>query len=138
MNNGHIMVSDGYCNSRVVRYDAQGQWHCQYELPPEEGGLPKAQNGKAGGEGMAVVHSIALQECDEALFVADREKMRVVQFNIKSHALEGEGWLGRQRGGGLCTVSHLCGAHDFLCCLLVEVPVAGWALAARVGGGGAK
>jgi hypothetical protein len=109
MNNGHVMVSDGYCNSRVVRYDAQGKWHCQYELPPEQGGLPKAQIGKAGGAGMAVVHSLALQECDGALFVADREQQRVLVFDIKTHALIGKEQQGpRSHMGGWQDVPGRC------------------------------
>jgi len=59
-NNGDFFVSDGYCNERVVRYDARGGVVAEL-------GLPDAN----------VVHSLVLDDCSNTLYVADREKSHV-------------------------------------------------------------
>ena len=71
---GRIFVADGYCNSRVVRYSAEGVFEAEYRLPQDD---------------MAVPHSLALEECSDSLYVADRENSQVHRFLISSNTLQG-------------------------------------------------
>lgn len=71
---GTIYVADGYCNSRVVRYSATGVFEAEYRLPRGE---------------MAVPHSLVLDECNDSLYVADRENSEVQRFSISSQTLQG-------------------------------------------------
>lgn len=71
---GAIFVADGYCNSRVVRYSAEGVFEAEYKLP----------QGK-----MNVPHSLALEECSNSLYVADRENSQVHRFSISDQTLQG-------------------------------------------------
>jgi hypothetical protein len=94
MNDGSFLVSDGYCNSRVLRNKPDGAFVAQYELPKEAGG----GNGR-GGSGMGVAHSLVVDECDGEVDVADREFGRVHRFDLQtreliSELLVGWGWLG--------------------------------------------
>ena len=73
-NDGTIFVADGYCNSRVVRYSADAQFEVEYILP----------RGK-----MDIPHSLVLDECDDALYVADREHSEVHKFSISTQRLQG-------------------------------------------------
>lgn len=71
---GTIFVADGYCNARVVRYSAAGVFEVEYQLP----------RGK-----MNVPHSLALEECSDSLYVADRENSQVHRFSISDQTLQG-------------------------------------------------
>ena len=71
---GTIYVADGYCNSRVVRYNAKGAFEAEYRLPRGE---------------MAIPHSLVLDECNDSLYVADRENSEVHRFSISSQTLQG-------------------------------------------------
>ncbi len=77
-NDGRVFVADGYCNSRMVEYSAEGVFQGQFELP-------------AGAEGgpLRIPHSIALQECAHALYVAEREASCVHRFAMGTRVLEG-------------------------------------------------
>ncbi|QDZ25820.1 peptidylglycine alpha-amidating monooxygenase [Chloropicon primus] len=59
-NSGDFFVTDGYCNSRVVRYDRTGRYLAEFNLT-------------YGGEVAQVPHSIVLDDCADVLVVADRE-----------------------------------------------------------------
>jgi peptidylamidoglycolate lyase len=85
MNDGSFLVSDGYCNSRVLRYKPDGAFVAQYELPKEAGG----GNGR-GGSGMGVAHSVVVDECDGEVDVADREFGRVHRFDLQTTQLISE------------------------------------------------
>ncbi|WIA13049.1 hypothetical protein OEZ86_006342 [Tetradesmus obliquus] len=85
MNDGSFLVSDGYCNSRVLRYRPDGAFAAQYELPASAGG----GNGRGGGSGMAVAHSLVVDECDGEVALADREFGRVHRFALDSRQLIG-------------------------------------------------
>ncbi len=76
-NDGRVFVGDGYCNSRVVEYSAEGQWHGEFVLP------------STAGEPLRNPHSIVLQECEHALYVAEREASRVHRFSLETSELEG-------------------------------------------------
>lgn len=92
LNDGSFLVSDGYCNSRVVLYRPDGSFGTQYELPKDRGG------GHApGGSGMAVAHSVVVDECDREVAVADREFSRVHRFDLDTKELKGEGQQQQQQ-----------------------------------------
>jgi len=73
-NEGTIFVADGYCNSRVVRYSVTGNFEAEYRLPRGEMDIP---------------HSFVLDECNDALYVADREHSEVHKFVISDQRLQG-------------------------------------------------
>ncbi|CAF0765592.1 unnamed protein product [Adineta ricciae] len=66
-----IYVADGYCNSRIVKFDSNGKKVRQYQIPAEE-------------KQLVIPHSLVLIESLQLLCVADRENRRIVCFNIKS------------------------------------------------------
>jgi DNA-binding beta-propeller fold protein YncE len=66
--NGHVFVSDGYCNARVIEYDATGTKLREW-----------GKHGTGPGE-FNTVHSIAIDPQGN-LYVADRENGRVQWFD---------------------------------------------------------
>ncbi|KAL1513656.1 hypothetical protein ABEB36_003041 [Hypothenemus hampei] len=73
---GEIFIADGYCNSRILKYNAAG-------------GLLRVIPNAAEFLSLQVPHSLALIESIDRLCVADRENMRVVcpragLFNVQS------------------------------------------------------
>lgn len=65
--NGRLFVADGYCNDRVVEYEAStGKFIRSYDIPLE-GSLP---------------HSIVYDECKSVLFVALRLSQEVIKLNL--------------------------------------------------------
>ncbi|PSC71645.1 peptidyl-glycine alpha-amidating monooxygenase [Micractinium conductrix] len=72
---GGVLVSDGYCNSRVAEFGADGRWVFDYKLP-------------ARGEAqMEVPHSVVYHECHKWVVVADRERGFVHGFKRPGGAL---------------------------------------------------
>jgi DNA-binding beta-propeller fold protein YncE len=65
---GHVFVTDGYCNARVIEYDTDG-------IKVREWG----EHGTGLGE-FHLVHSIAIGP-DQNLYIADRENGRVQWFD---------------------------------------------------------
>ena len=59
-NSGAFFVSDGYCNDRVMKYDAAGRPVGEFRLP-----------------GALVPHELVLDDCLGLLYVADREQARI-------------------------------------------------------------
>ena len=66
--NGHVFISDGYCNGRVLEYDAAGKKLKEF-----------GKKGTGPGE-FNTVHSIAMGP-DDNLYVADRENGRLQKFD---------------------------------------------------------
>jgi len=64
----NIYVADGYCNSRIVKFDAKGNFLKQYSMPENE-------------QQLAIPHSIILIEALGLVCVADRENGRIVCFD---------------------------------------------------------
>jgi DNA-binding beta-propeller fold protein YncE len=58
-----VFVADGYCNARVVKLDAQGNYVGQYEMGRDETPL-------------SIPHSLVLIESLDLVCVADRENGR--------------------------------------------------------------
>ena len=71
-------MGDGYCNSRVVEYSAAGAWQGEFVLPA------------SAGQALQNPHSLVLEECGRALYVAEREASRVHRFSLATRALEGK------------------------------------------------
>ena len=59
----NIYVADGYCNSRIVKFDASGNYLNEYKMPENE-------------EQLTIPHSILLIESLDLVCVADRENGR--------------------------------------------------------------
>jgi peptidylamidoglycolate lyase len=81
LNDGSFIVADGYCNNRAVRYNADGSFHSQYDLPPPADA--------ADGVGYGVVHSLVVDECDGRLMLAERERFMVHSFDLHTGQLTG-------------------------------------------------
>lgn len=88
-NDGRVFVGDGYCNSRVVEFTAAGEYSGEFTLPPE------------AGDPLRNPHSIVLQECVHAMYVAEREASRVNRFSLDTRKLEGMPVLSASLHAGL-------------------------------------
>ncbi|CAF1489357.1 unnamed protein product [Adineta ricciae] len=73
----NIYVADGYCNSRIVKLDANGKFVKEYTMPEEE-------------KQLVIPHSIILIESFGLVCVADRENGRIVCFNDGQMDEEGQ------------------------------------------------
>ncbi|KAK0425848.1 hypothetical protein QR680_009425 [Steinernema hermaphroditum] len=71
--NGDFFVADGYCNSRVMKFDKSGKVLAVFGRPPSD--LPSVE-----GE-FLVPHSLALIEDMNLICVADRENERIQCFS---------------------------------------------------------
>lgn len=80
--NGHIFASDGYCNGRVIEYDAGGKKLKEF-----------GKRGKGQGE-FTNAHDVSISP-DGKIFVADRENGRVQWFDMDGKYL-GEKYFGGQ------------------------------------------
>lgn len=70
---GEIFVADGYCNSRIMKFDAKGKFLGSF------GNMNTDQEQPKNGE-LFVPHSLALIEDLNLLCVADRENQRIQCF----------------------------------------------------------
>jgi hypothetical protein len=64
----YIYVADGYCNSRIAKFDSKGKFLKEYTMPEDE-------------QQLAIPHSIILIETLDLVCVADRENGRIVCFD---------------------------------------------------------
>ncbi|XP_049787551.1 peptidyl-alpha-hydroxyglycine alpha-amidating lyase 1 isoform X1 [Schistocerca cancellata] len=81
LSNGDFFVSDGYCNSRIIKFDISGQKLMEWGRNILQGSLD--------GIGLtaytfSLPHALAVAEEKETLFLADRENGRILSFNITS------------------------------------------------------
>ncbi|KAL9986947.1 hypothetical protein ACROYT_G001165 [Oculina patagonica] len=71
--NGEFYVADGYCNSRILKFSAAGKLLSSW-------GQWSGQGTPAPGT-FFIPHSLALDQTNHTLYVADRENGRVQSFN---------------------------------------------------------
>jgi len=64
----NIFVADGYCNSRLVKFDSKGNFLRQYSMKQNE-------------KQLLIPHSLVLIETLDLICVADRENGRIVCFD---------------------------------------------------------
>jgi sugar lactone lactonase YvrE len=76
--NGDFFVADGYCNSRIMKFDKHGNLLAKFGQPNSD--FP----GKTGE--FFVPHSLALVEKMNMLCVADRENERIQCFTAGCHS----------------------------------------------------
>lgn len=76
LKNGDFFVADGYCNSRVVKFNKYGEYLT--ELSSEDEKMPSH---------FFVPHSLALNEKANLLCVADRENYRIQCFDLNGNNL---------------------------------------------------
>ncbi|XP_074650083.1 putative peptidyl-alpha-hydroxyglycine alpha-amidating lyase pgal-1 [Tubulanus polymorphus] len=83
--NGHFFVSDGYCNSRILKFDKDGKVLTKWGKDPDDDDNPKDNE-------FLIPHSLALIEQSDILCVADRENGRIQCFNagLEDHTKTGE------------------------------------------------
>lgn len=65
MNDGKIAVADGYCNKRVMFFKGDGEFDSDLV-----------------DDSLSVVHSILIDECQDSIFIADRENSRVLEYGL--------------------------------------------------------
>ncbi|CAF4387663.1 unnamed protein product [Rotaria socialis] len=78
MKNGDFFVADGYCNSRIIKFNRKGEylmeWGSSMTTKVDSDGFPLPNEWN-------IVHSIALNEDAQLLCGADRENFRIQCFN---------------------------------------------------------
>lgn len=77
--NGDFFVSDGYCNSRIIKYDRKGTRLMQWGRNVFH--VLELINRHPSPYQFSVPHALALDDDKGLLYVADREAGRVVCFN---------------------------------------------------------
>jgi len=82
---GNFYVSDGYGNSRVVKFDATGKYVTAWGTPGD------------GPSQFRVVHSIAIDSKDR-IYVSDRENNRIQIFDVSGQLLKMWTHLGATQG----------------------------------------
>ncbi|KAJ8670304.1 hypothetical protein QAD02_001563 [Eretmocerus hayati] len=73
--NGDFFVSDGYCNSRIIKFNKFGERITQWGRAWT---YPKIKDMKAPINAFNIPHAVALAEEHDYIFIADRENGRVV------------------------------------------------------------
>jgi DNA-binding beta-propeller fold protein YncE len=76
LRNGDFFVADGYCNSRIVKFNKKGEYITEWSSEDEK--MPSH---------FFVPHSLALHESQNLLCVADRENYRVQCFDLNGNNL---------------------------------------------------
>lgn len=76
----HVFVADGYCNSRVVKFNSKGDYIDEFDAQRSQSILPSANLPLK----LAIPHKIVLIEESNTACIADRENGRVVCIDIDS------------------------------------------------------
>ncbi|KAK7792477.1 hypothetical protein R5R35_013863 [Gryllus longicercus] len=83
LSNGDFFVSDGYCNSRIVKFDRTGKKLMEWGRSTLNFAVTRFQE-KPPPNNFLVPHALAVDEDNGTLFVADRENGRVQCFNTST------------------------------------------------------
>lgn len=79
---GRVLVADGYCNNRVVEYDAKSLRVVKlHDLGRE---VPKAAKRTWRSYGTTLPHSLSYDECTKTAFVALRIPQMVVELDLNT------------------------------------------------------
>jgi len=81
---GDFFVADGYCNSRIIRFNKAGVK--MYQFGDDMSNSPSFSN--LSPQAMYVVHSLAIVPEEELICAADRENGRILCFSLQSGNLE--------------------------------------------------
>jgi hypothetical protein len=76
LKNGDFFVADGYCNSRIARFNRQGVFVSEWSS--KHAGMPSH---------FLIPHSLALHESNNLICVADRENYRVQCFDLNGNQI---------------------------------------------------
>ncbi len=76
LRNGDFFVADGYCNSRIVKFNKNGEYLTEWSSEDEK--MPSH---------FFVPHALALHEAQNLLCVADRENYRIQCFDLNGNNL---------------------------------------------------
>lgn len=71
---GHVYISDGYCNARVLKVDIASRHVVKTYDVPKSYKASHVANPRVANNPFKIVHSIALSLCDNAVLAADRER----------------------------------------------------------------
>ncbi|XP_076177510.1 peptidyl-alpha-hydroxyglycine alpha-amidating lyase 1 isoform X2 [Ptiloglossa arizonensis] len=80
--NGDFFVSDGYCNSRIIKFNAKGERILEWGRHWGEEGSMYAQTPPVNA--FYIPHALALANECNLIFVADRENGRVLSFSANN------------------------------------------------------
>ncbi|XP_045597192.2 peptidyl-glycine alpha-amidating monooxygenase B isoform X2 [Procambarus clarkii] len=97
MKNGEFFVSDGYCNSRVIKYSADGK--ILFQFGKASNNLGGFMIGTPAPGTFSIPHALALAEDQGEVCVADRENGRVQCFTVSQgkfrRVFQYDDWGGR-------------------------------------------
>eukprot|EP00118_Oscarella_pearsei_P017567 m.175019 g.175019 ORF g.175019 m.175019 type:complete len:879 (+) comp39120_c0_seq4:228-2864(+) len=85
LKDGRFFVADGYCNDRIVRYTAEGEYDTEWEAAGTGNALPSVS--LKDSLSFAVVHGLTVSEEFEVLCAADRENGRALCYNYNTGKL---------------------------------------------------
>ena len=77
LSSGDFFVADGYCNTRIVKFNKNGEYLEEWW----------SNGDKTKPSSYIVVHSLALHEAENRLCVADRENFRIQCFDLSGKFL---------------------------------------------------
>ncbi|XP_076658019.1 peptidyl-alpha-hydroxyglycine alpha-amidating lyase 1 [Halictus rubicundus] len=86
--NGDFFVSDGYCNSRIIKFNSKGEKILQWGRPWGESESMYRQAPTPNA--FYVPHALALASEHNLIFVADRENGRVLSFSANNGTFQKE------------------------------------------------
>ncbi|XP_063995719.1 peptidyl-alpha-hydroxyglycine alpha-amidating lyase 1-like isoform X2 [Diachasmimorpha longicaudata] len=86
MKNGDFFVSDGYCNSRIIKFNLKGERISQFGRAWSVGIHPQQPSAYS----LYIPHALALAEDLGFLYVADRENGRILCFHAQNESFHRE------------------------------------------------
>ena len=84
MRNGDFFVADGYCNTRIVKFDSTGRKILQIGRAYQQTMGDRLLNRRPPPYAFNIPHALALAEDQDLLCVADRENGRIQCFTAST------------------------------------------------------